>query len=396
LDWKTKRIAHVSAVESTFTYVLYNQLKELRKQGMEIVCISTLEFPENLEILDKIGVKFIELHIERKMTPFSDLLSLYRLYKLFKREKFDLIHTQMPKSTLLGAMAGWLTNTPVINSARPLFTDFPPGLVRDFWIWIERISDYFTDLVMVENPLDYQNYLDLKVTTKEKLTIQGNGINLAPFDPEKVRPEDVQKLREELKIPGSAKVIGIVARDVYEKGFWELYVAFKELLSKYPELFLLSVILDLPSETGTVPGDLPEKMGIGHRVISLRNRRDMNVIFSLIDIFALPTYRDCFPKALIEAATMAKPIVTSDIPGCQAVVENEKSGLLIPVKDVKALTNALERLLKDPVFAKTLGANARKHALSDLDEQKVCPRILDCYKMLLDRSAGNASSHEGG
>ena len=385
MDWKKIRIAHVSAVESTFTYVLYNQLRELAKQGMEITCISTLEFPENLEMLNKIGVKFIEVPIQRKLTPFSDLLSLYRLYKLFKREKFDLVHTEMPKSTLLGAIAGWLSKTPVINSARPLFTDYPPGLVRNFWIWIERISDYFTDLVMVENPLDYQNYLDLKVTTKEKLSIQGNGIDLSPFDPGKVRPEEVQKLREELKIPGSSRVIGIVARDVYEKGFWELYVAFKELLSKYPDLYLLSVILDLPSETGTVPEGLPEKMGIAHRVISLRNRRDMNVIFSLIDFFALPTYRDCFPKALIEAATMGKAIVTTDIPGCQAVVENGKSGLLIPAKDVKALVNALERLLKDPEFAKALGANARKHALEELDEQKVYPRILDRYQALLEQ-----------
>jgi len=385
LDWSTKKIAHVTAVESSFTTVFYNQLKELRRLGFQVTCISTLEMRENLELFKKIDVRFMEVPIQRKLTPFSDLVSVYRLYKIFKREKFDLVHTQLPKSTLLGAIAGWLSRTPVVNTARPLFTEMPPGLRRSFWVWIETVADYFTDLIMVENPFDYQNWLDQGITTKEKLSVQGNGIDLSRFDPAKVDQAQVDKLRAELKIPKSAKVIGITARYVIEKGFLELLTAFKGLASKYPDLYLAPAVLDLPSERGTVPEDLPARMGIADRVIILRNRRDMEIVYSLFDIFALPTYRDCFPRSLIEAAAMAKPIVASDIPGCRVVVENEKSGLLIPLKDAKALENALERLLKDPVFAKELGANARKHALENLDEQKICQRILDCYRTLLEK-----------
>lgn len=385
MDWTTKRVAHVTAVDSSFIYVLYNQLKELRKQGLEITCIATLELPENRELLNKIGVRFIEVPIQRKLTPLSDLVSVYRLYKVFQREKFDIIHTQLPKATLLGAIAGRLSKTPVVNTARPLFRELQPGLRKSLLVWIERIAHYFTDRVMVENPFDYQNYFDLGITAKEKLSVQGHGIDLTRFDPGKVRTADVEKLRAEFKIPKSAKVIGIVARYVYEKGFSELFTAFKELYQKYPDLYLVAKVFVFPGERGTVPEDLPARMGIADRVVFIKDRRDMEIVYALFDIFALPTQRDSFPRSLIEAAAMALPIVASDIQGCQVVVENEKSGLLVPLKDAKALANALERLLENPGFAKGLGANAHKFALENLDEQKICQRILDCYQTLLQK-----------
>jgi glycosyltransferase involved in cell wall biosynthesis len=219
LDWKSKRIAHVTAVESSFIALFYNQLGEMRRLGIDVTCISSLELPENLEVFKKLGVRFIEVPIQRKLTPFSDLLSVYRLYKVFKRENFDLVHTQLPKSTLLGALAGRLSGTPVVNTARPMFREMPPGLKRSVWVGIETVADYLTDLVMVENPFDYQMYLDLGIVKKEKLSVQGNGIDLSRFDPAKVPKADVEKLRAELKIPKSAKVIGIVARFVLEKGY---------------------------------------------------------------------------------------------------------------------------------------------------------------------------------
>jgi glycosyltransferase involved in cell wall biosynthesis len=381
----TMRVAHVTAVDSSFIYVFYNQLKELRKRGLDITCIATQELPENGELLKKIGVKFIEVPIQRKLTPFADLVSVYRLYKVFKREKFDIIHTQLPKATLLGAIAGWLSNTPVVNTARPLFRELQPGLRKTFLVWIEKVAHFFTDRVMVENPFDYQNYIDFGITPKEKLSVQGHGIDLTQFDPAKVRPEDVDKLRAEFKIPKSARVIGIVGRYVYEKGFQELFTAFKELHQKYPDLYLVAKLFVLPSERGTVPEDLPARMGFADRMVFITNLRDMEVVYALFDIFALPTWRDSFPRSLIEAAAMGLPIVASDIQGCQVVVENEKSGLLVPLKDSRAMAKALERLLENPGFAKGLGAKAHKFALENLDEQKICQIILDCYKTLLEK-----------
>jgi glycosyltransferase involved in cell wall biosynthesis len=378
-----KKIAFVTAIESSFITIFYNQFRNLQKQGYQLTAVSSLEFPENREFFKKLGVEFIELPIRRKITPFADLVSLFRLYRLFKQKRFDLVHTQMPKATLLGALAGWMAGIPVVNTGRPLFREMTPGMKRRFFILIEKLAARFTNLILLENPMDEKIYLELGIAPKSKLFIQGNGIDLSRFNPEKIPRQEIEKLRRELGIPESARVLGIVARYVLEKGYPELFTAFKELLKKYPDLFLLAATLQLPSDTGTVPWDLPAKMGIAQNTLLLKNRSDMERLYLLMDIFVLPTHRDCFPRSMVEAAAMARPIVASDITGCRVLVQNEKTGLLVPPKNPEALARAIERLLQNPALAKAMGANARNFALENLDEQKVCARISDCYQTLL-------------
>lgn len=381
---RKKRIAFVTAVETSYVTLFYNQFLNLREQGFEVTAISSLEFPENLAFFQKLGVNFIEVPIRRKVTPFADLLSIFRLVRVFRREKFELIHTQMPKSTLLGAIAAKIAGIPVVNTARPLFREWPDGPRKTFFVFIDKLAARLTDLIMVENPLDYQTYLELGIAGKRKLSVQGNGIDLSRFDPDRVAPEELDRLREELGIPKSGRVIGIVARYVKDKGYLELFAAFKELLAKHQDLYLLAAAPDLPSETGTVPEGLTREMGIEHRVIMLKNRSDMERIYRLMDVFALPTRRDCFPRSLVEAAATARPIVASDIDGCRVVIENGKSGLLVPPKDPQALAQAIDKLLSDPVLAGKMGAAARQFALENLDEKKVCTRIAQCYDRLLN------------
>ena len=383
MDSNLKKVAYVTAVEYSFMSVLSNQAVNLRKQGYEVTAISSLEFPENREFYKKIGIPFIEVYMKRRIAPFSDLVSIFQLYRVFKREKFDIIHTQMPKATLIAAIAGRLAGIPVVNTARPFFREMPKGFTRSFFVAMERLAGRFTDLIMVENPLDYQMYLDLGIAKKDRLFVQGNGIDLGRFDAAKVSQEDKTRLRAELGIPQSARVIGIVARYVFEKGYLELFTAFKDLLAKFPDLYLLAAGYFLPSEATAVPQDLPRQMGIGDRVLLLQDRSDMEKIYSLMDIFVLPTHRDCFPRAMVEALAMSRPVVASDIPGCQVVIQDRVNGILVPAKNPKALAAEIERLLNDPALAKTLGENARQLALEKLDEQKICRQIADCYKIAL-------------
>jgi glycosyltransferase involved in cell wall biosynthesis len=266
-----------------------------------------------------------------------------------------------------------------------MFREMPPGLKKKIFIWIEKISGWFTDLIMVENPFDLEIYKSLGVARADKLAVQGNGIDLSRFNPEGIAAEEIKKRRAELGIPEGAIVIGTAARFVYEKGIAELLTAFKELSQKYPKLYLVVAALFFPSEKDLVPRDLPSKMGIADRVLILENMRDMEMAYSLMDIFVLATHRDCFPRSLIEAAAMARPIVATEIDGCKVVIQHEKNGLLVPPKDAPALERALERLVKDPSWAKELGIKAREFALENLNEQKVCRQIADCYQIVLNR-----------
>jgi len=378
-----KKIAMIASIESSFILLFANQLKQLSEKGVIITAISSLENPGNLEFFKNAGLEFIEIPIERQISLIADLIAVFRLVRIFRKKRFDLIHTQTPKPTLLGAIAGKLSGIPVINTARPIFREMPEGWRRKFFIFLEKVAGRLAALVMVENPADFDLYLGLGMVPKEKLKIQGNGIDLSRFDPEKIPESDLARLRAELGLPENALVIGCVARYVYEKGYLELFQAFRRLKPKYPQLYLLTAGFFLPSERDPIPRDLPEKMGISDRLIMLENRSDMERLYGLMDIVVLPTHRDCFPRTLIEASAMAKPIIATDLVGCRVVVKPEETGILVPAKDAQALQQALERLIRDKNLASALGQRARKYALENLNEEMVCKRIIDCYAELL-------------
>ncbi|MDO8769902.1 MAG: glycosyltransferase [Burkholderiaceae bacterium] len=110
---------------------------------------------------------------------------------------------------------------------------------------------------------------------------------------------------------------------------------------------------------------------------------DMAALFATADMVVLPSYREGLPKSLIEAAACALPLVTTDVPGCREVVTHEVDGLLVPVKDAKALARAIERLHLDPVWARQLGLAARARALREFDEKIVISKTLAVYGELL-------------
>ncbi len=383
MDLTGKKVAIVASVASSFPILFTNQLQAMVASGLKITALSTLDDPRHLEFFEKKGIEFMEIPIKRQIAPLADLRTIFRLCRIFRAKQFDFIHTQTPKPTLLGAIAGKLCGIPVINTARPIFREMPEGFRRNFFIVIEKIAARLTDLVMVENPNDYDLYLGLGIAPKDKLRIQGNGIDLSRFDPEKIPAAETAKLRTELGIPKNGRVIGCVARYVYEKGYGELFEAFRQIKSSHPELYLLCVGFFLPSERDPIPRDLPQKMGIADRVIMLENRSDMDRLYAVMDIIVLPTHRDCFPRSLIEAAAMKKPIIATDLVGCQVVVTPGETGLLIPPKDAHALAEAMLRLVQDSSLAQALAEKARENALKYFNEDAVCRKILDCYSDLL-------------
>ncbi len=383
-NFQPYKVAMITAVESSFKLLFANQLKAIKSAGFDVIAISTLEYPENLEFLNKMGVKFIEVPIKREVSLLADLITIFKLARVIKKERIALIHNQTPKPVLLGSLAGKLAGTKIINTARPYFRDLPDGWRKRFFIWLEKLSGKLADLNLVENPLDEELYLSLKILKKENLRIQGNGIDLKRFNPEKFSSEDIKQIRKELGIPEDAQVVGCVARYVYEKGYYELFKAFQILKESYPNLWLLTVGIYLPSEREPIPRDLPQKMGIADRTVMLENRSDMERLYAVMDIFVLPTYRDCFPRSLIEASAMAKPIIASDIVGCKVVVEDGKTGILVPRQDPEALARAIKILLDSPHLAKSFGEKARQKAISQFDESKVCAQIVSAYKELLN------------
>ena len=176
----------------------------------------------------------------------------------------------------------------------------------------------------------------------------------------------------------------MVGRMLSHKGVHEYVESARKLAGDQGAHFLLVGPAD-PGNPASIPQKTLVDWGRSGVVRYLGERSDVRELMAMSDIVVLPSYREGFPRVLIEAAAMGKPMVTTDTPGCREVVVDGENGLLVPVRDADALGLAVRKLLVSPALRKTMGEAARKKALSEFDERNVTRNIIAIYDELLAR-----------
>ncbi len=355
-------------------------LKDLKGAGHDIYAICPPgDFVPRLEGL---GVKHMPLHVDRTgVNPLKDLALLARLYGIFKREKFDIIHSFTIKPNIYGAFAARLAGgLPFIASIEGLGYAFTPngggikhkllGRIAGF-LYRRAFRNASFAVFLNRDDMEFFRMNGLVNGTKSRL-IRGAGIDIEEYAP--VAPEDpaVQRLRAGLSIKKDDVVITLAARLLREKGIAEFIEAARLLKAKYPgTAFLLA--------GGTDPGNpsaMPEKTLIEAQsegwIKWLGHRSDMKTIFALSDVITLPSYyREGLPMVLLEAMAMEKPIVTTDNVGCRDVVEEGRNGFMVPMNEPEALSEKLELLIRDRKMRVLFGRRGRLKAIFEFNQEMV-------------------------
>ena len=171
----------------------------------------------------------------------------------------------------------------------------------------------------------------------------------------------------------------LAARMLWDKGVDEFVNAARLLKSEKRNLqFVLAGSPD-PGNPAFIPEKTLLEWQVSGLVEWLGHVEDMPAVLAGADIVALPSYREGLPKSLIEAAACARPLITTDVPGCREVVTDGVDGLLVPAHDAMSLARAIARLQDDPALARRLGQAARAKALAKFDERVVIARTLAVY-----------------
>jgi glycosyltransferase involved in cell wall biosynthesis len=182
----------------------------------------------------------------------------------------------------------------------------------------------------------------------------------------------------------------MVGRLVREKGYLEFFAAARALREQFPAARFV-VVGPMENEKQDALGpDTARAYGLGEEIQFLGMRSDMPALYAQMDVLVLPSHREGFPRAPMEAAAMGVPTVATNIRGCREVVVAGESGLLVPLRDPPALAAALSRLLREPALRQTMGEAARRRALSHFDEQVVFARVADTYRRLTPSTRGRA------
>jgi glycosyltransferase involved in cell wall biosynthesis len=377
------KVGHVTTTDVSLRLLLFAQLCAVRDAGGEPVGISA-PGPFVAE-LERAGVRHIPLRSStRSSDPMADLRAARELYGILRRERFDVLHTHNPKPGVYGRVVGRLARVPVIvNTIHGLYATEDDRWTRRAPVYgLEAVAARFSDAELVQNPEDLALLQRLHLTKHARLL--GNGVDLTRFDRARFSPEARRSARAALGARDDTIVVGTAGRLVAEKG--------------YPELFDAMAALDPARYLLVVAGsDDPDKAdALSPTIVAAARRRgvvfaghvdEIETLYSAMDVFVLASHREGYPRAAMEAAAMSLPVVTTDVRGCRQVVENERTGLIVGVRDAGALARAISTLGEDPDRRRSLGAAARERALAEFDERRVVARVLDTYRQVGVRKA---------
>jgi len=329
------------------------------------------------------------------MDPRADLLAIGELHRLFRRLAPDIVHTHNPKPGLYGRIAAGTARVPVVvNTVHGLY-----ALPGDDWrkravvYSLERTASVFSDAELVQNPEDLVTLRRLLREPTSKLTLLGNGVDLDRFGRDRFDdPSEAAavrgRIRAELGASDTTVVVGAVGRLVLEKGYAELLEAWEAVHRDHPDAMLVIAGPVDHAKADAVPPALIERAErSGVRFLGMRG--DVEDLYLGLDIYALASHREGFPRSAMEAAASGLPIVATDIRGCRQVVDHGRTGLLMPVRSPVALAEALGRLVADDELRRRMAATAVHKARADFDQQRVIERTLATYERLLT-AAGRA------
>lgn len=378
-------VAHVMTHSGSLIF-LRGQASFLRNHGFTIHAI-TSPGPDLIAFRERERAAIHAVPMSRSISPFRDLLSLWRLCRVLRKIRPDVVHAHTPKGGLLGMLAAWICRTPVrIYHLRGLRYDTATGLKR----WVLRSAEWVTcnlahRVISVSHSLR-SIVVDAGVCRGEGIKVlvggSGNGVDATSrFKPlgEQVRAET----RARYGIPMDALVIGFVGRFVADKGFAELAGAWKHLRGSDPRLHLM--LAGDEDEDDPMPAEMMAAFRSDPRVHQTGFHPNMPLLYSAMDVVALPTYREGFPNVALEAAAMALPIVATSVLGCVDAVQDGVTGTLIPARDSVALADALRRYLAAPHLRTTHGAAARRRVLADFRPEAIWEAIAAEYRDLMVR-----------
>jgi N,N'-diacetylbacillosaminyl-diphospho-undecaprenol alpha-1,3-N-acetylgalactosaminyltransferase len=343
---------------------------------------------EYVEAIRRLGTRYITVELDRFMNPAKDMKLLGAFYRIFRRENFDLVHNHTIKPNIYGTLAAKLAGVrPILGSVRgrgSMFTE-APGLKRRTLKMIAmnlyRYAFRFIDRVQFLNGDDLDFFVATGMLRRDKaVLIRSSGVNLAEYSSIGLSQDYLRRLRSELGITADMRVVTMVARAYWSKGVREFVESAHRIEQRHPVKFLL---------VGSVedgPDAVPETYLREQATDSfqwLNYRKDVRELMALSDVVVLPSYYpEGVPRSMLEAMAMEKPVVTTDSIGCREVVDHCRNGFMIPVRNSRALTTAIDYLLRDDAMRLKFGRYSRRKVEQEFDERVIVERVLtDLYRI---------------
>ncbi len=332
------------------------------------------------------GLIVHDIPMKRCVNPLAHLAALASMARLLRSQRFDIVIVHSLVGATVGRVACVLTGTrPILCCVHGLFvterTRFPMRLVVNT---IEKALSWFTDAFL------FVSREDMAAACCSGLVKKHQGIEWAcvGVPPSSYCPDANirRKTRATNGISKDSLVVGIVARIVREKGFYEFFEMARTVASRNGGVRFLVVGDTLPSDRDGISKEFRhwvEDAGLSSRFVFTGHTNSVRDYLGAMDIFVLPTYREGFPRSVLEAMAMELPVVTTNIRGCREAVVDGETGLLVPVQDSTALTDAVLRLVSDADGRVRMGRAGRVRVIAHFAEDVMAERFVAAVRATL-------------
>ena len=375
----------ITTVPISLKLLLAGQFSFFQQHGFEVMTASA--DGEELKELLSAGVTHHVVPMTRTITPVQDIICLLKLIRLIKIYKPDIVHTHTPKAGLLGMLAAWMCGVKIrMHTVAGLPLMEAKGKMRTLLKITERIT-YRCATNVYPNSKGLLKYIREQLSIGNcQLSILGkgssNGIDSNYFSRTSKLVDAANGIRSRYQIPEGSFVFCFVGRVVKDKGIVELVEAFQKLGNGIEK----RLILVGPREDELDP--LPDTT-----MISIKNdptiilpgfQHDVRPWMTASDGFVFPSYREGFPNVVMQAACLEVPCIVSNINGCNEIIENQVSGLVVEPKDSNALLKAMQSMIVEKEKHKMFAINAREFVSKNFDQQFVWQELLKEYRFHLN------------
>lgn len=380
------RIARVSTVPYFIATQLKAQVEQLAAEGADVTIIASAG-PELSRIGWRDNLRAVQVEIPRSFSPIRDLKALLALIVVFRRNRFQIVHSTTPKAGLLCAIAGVVCGVPIRLHT---FTGQPWVTLTGPMAWAARSADTLicrlNTLCFADSPGQRQFLVDEGIGEPAKISVLGAGsiagVDHTRFDRSRFSEQERQTVRSQLGISEQSKVVLFLGRICRDKGIAELLDAFQLALDKGLDADLLLVgPMDArgDGDDDLVPSSIAGRLRVHHVGYTDTPERYLAVS----DLLCLPSYREGFGTVIIEAAAMGVPTLGTDIYGVRDAIADNLTGVLVPPKNVAALAGELVRLLSSPEILATMGREAHRRSLANFDADLVNSKLVEEYRRML-------------
>jgi glycosyltransferase involved in cell wall biosynthesis len=322
--------------------------------------------------------------LKRRLNPFYDLLSFIQLWSCLKKGRYHIVNTHHAKPGVLGRITAFLAKVPLIIHdvhGSTFGIDYPENISK-LNRFLERILDWITSQYIFVGQDICNSYLENRIGRRGKMEVIHSGMDLEPFLVSRKNSSKSYLLKKELGVPQDSRIVGMVSRFIRGKGHEYAFEAMVQVLATCKDVKIVFV----------GDGPLEEKIrrrarvrGLGDSFIFTGYRNDVADIMGIFDVGIFTSLSEGLAQVLVQMAAAAVPLVTFDVSGAREVVIDKVNGFVVPVKDMRLLSERVKYLLDNPHIAEKMGARGPMIVSGSWSVEQLVNKTSDLYLRLMEK-----------